>query len=409
MTSTTGSLFDDDPAPGLSVVQVLARSKPESKAQSTFSRLVGEIERKRDQLTQWQAYAERYNKRLISEMEPLRAQVRAGQRQMILLIDGLLERRGRGQRLASGQRAKLVDLLAQLLEEVLEAGPDEVLEAVREKHSGVSTEEFRRAEMEMAEAMLKDVFDLDVDEEHGASTADELFQHAQRKLQERLHDEAQQAQIDRSARRSGASAAKAAAMQARREQAAKEIGQSLREVHRKLASALHPDREPDPAERARKTVLMQRVNRAYEANDLLALLSLQLEIEQIDAGHLSSLTPQRLSHYNQILREQLAGIDAELERFVQPFRGAIDWPNGRALSSAIVDQHLSADLVRLRGVLKALQADLIAFKDPARLREILRHYTLRREDEDPEDLAELLAMLEHGARPGRPGRRRKGR
>jgi len=407
MTSTTGPLFDDDP--GSSVVQVLAQSRPESKAQSTFSRLVGEIERKRDQLAQWQAYAERYNKRLISEMEPLRARLRAGQRQMILLIDGLLERPGRGKRLGRVERAKLGQLLAHLLQEVLAGGLDEVLEAVREKHSGVSTEAFERAEIEMAEAMLKDVFGLEVDEEHGASTADELFQHTQRKLQEQLQNEAGQAQIDRSARRSGASAAKAEAMQARREQAAKEIGQSLREVHRKLVSALHPDRERDPAERERKTALMQRVNQAYEAGDLLALLSLQLEIEQIDAGHLSSLTPQRLAHYNQILREQLTGIEAELDRFVQPFQEAIDWPHRRGLTSAIVDQHLSADLARLRGAVKDLQTDLIAFQNPGRLREVLRHYALEREDEDPEDLTELIALLEPGGRSGRPRRRRNSR
>ena len=32
--------------------------------------------------------------------------------------------------------------------------------------------------------------------------------------------------------------------------------------------------KPDPAERAAKNALMQRVNRAYEANDLLVLLEL---------------------------------------------------------------------------------------------------------------------------------------
>jgi curved DNA-binding protein CbpA len=42
----------------------------------------------------------------------------------------------------------------------------------------------------------------------------------------------------------------------------------VREVFRKLASELHPDRETDPAEHARKTELMQRVNQAYKAGDL---------------------------------------------------------------------------------------------------------------------------------------------
>ncbi len=47
-------------------------------------------------------------------------------------------------------------------------------------------------------------------------------------------------------------------------------------------AVLHPDREPDEAERVRKTELMQRVNEAYSKKDLLQLVALQLEIEQID-------------------------------------------------------------------------------------------------------------------------------
>jgi hypothetical protein len=67
---------------------------------------------------------------------------------------------------------------------------------------------------------------------------------------------------------------------------ADQLKQSVRDIFRKLTSQLHPDREPDAAERARKTALMQRVNVAYAANDLLALLELQLEVEQIDQAEL---------------------------------------------------------------------------------------------------------------------------
>ncbi len=39
-----------------------------------------------------------------------------------------------------------------------------------------------------------------------------------------------------------------------------QTSQSIRELYRKLVSALHLDREPDPQERERKTLLMQRIN-----------------------------------------------------------------------------------------------------------------------------------------------------
>ena len=78
---------------------------------------------------------------------------------------------------------------------------------------------------------------------------------------------------------------------------------------------------------------MQKANQAYAANDLLALLELQLQIEQIDASHIASASAERLKHYNKVLGEQLAELKAEIEgvelRFcydhgLEPGRAAID-------------------------------------------------------------------------------------
>jgi hypothetical protein len=81
-----------------------------------------------------------------------------------------------------------------------------------------------------------------------------------------------------------------------------EPSQSVRDIYRKLASVLHPDRETDPTERERKTALIQRANQAYGRNDLLELLTLQIETEQIDAGALADIPEARLRHYNDVLQ-----------------------------------------------------------------------------------------------------------
>ena len=75
------------------------------------------------------------------------------------------------------------------------------------------------------------------------------------------------------------------AQEVRQQELVQDASRSLRAVYRQLASALHPDREQDERERQRKTRLMQRVNVAYGKQDLLQLLTLQLEIEQIDHTH----------------------------------------------------------------------------------------------------------------------------
>jgi hypothetical protein len=384
---------------------VLAQSQPASKAHQRFAKLVAQIERKREQLKQWQAYVVRYNQRLVSELEPVRLRLRQGQRQMLLLVDAILARSTPGQRLGRMYRTKLEQILMGLLAALPSEDDDEALGSLRSRYREDLPDEDRRAEIDLTQAMLRDVFDLEVGDDHGAANAEELLEYARRTVEERLEQEAQQAKGRRRDR--GWTSAKAEAAQLRREEAAKEVSQSLREVYRKLASALHPDRESDEQARARKTLLMQRVNQAYEANDLLTLLGLQLEIEQIDADHLASVPPKRLAHYMAILTEQLAELDSEVERCVAPFRQNLNWPRGRALSVTAIDQHLSADIAQLRSVVQGIEQDLVAFRDPGKLRASLKHLVLESEVDafdELEDLADLMAEFAPRA-PRRRSRR----
>ena len=401
MTSSSLPLFDDGPGKDFSVSEVLARRKPADKAQQRFRKLVANIERKREELRQWQAYQQRYNQRITAEVEPVRLELVQQQRQMAVLIDELLSQRGQSRRLSRLERAKLRDILMSLLDAVLSQGDDEALAVLREKHTRHSAKEDQRLEMELAESLLTDVLGLEVDENHGASSVEELLDHAHRKAQQRARfHRVDEHESGRRAKRSEAEDA----VRAKREQAAKEVNQSLRDVFRKLVSALHPDREPDSTERVRKNQLMQRVNQAYEANDLLTLLGLQLEIEQIDATHLSSTSAERLAHYNQILREQLTRLEAELESIVEPYRELMGLGSGRALTVSEVDRTLTMDITQLREALRQLTQDLVAFRNPVQLRARLRQYDL---EDEPGELEAVQAMMEIATMLGddRPPRR----
>jgi hypothetical protein len=405
---TSGSLFDADPEKDGSLVQVLARGKPGNKAQQRFQRLVASIELKREQLKQWQAYSLRYNQRLTRELAPLQTQLRAGQRQMVLLIDELLTRPRQGRRLGRVQRSKLRDLLVFLLDGLLADSDDEALEALRDQYSESLDPQEGEVEKEFIKTFLTDVMGLEIDADQATSSTEELLEHARRKMEgRRVEEQAQQAPgraYSCGTKGSKSSGAKAEAAQARREQAAKEVSQSLREVFRKLVSTLHPDRELDPEARQRKTLLMQRVNQAYEADDLLTLLGLQFEIEQIDTGHLSSLSAQRLGHYNQILREQLANLESELQRFIQPFLDTMGRHRGHALTVTDVDRQLSADIAQLRVTIRELRDDLVSFRDPVKLRESLKYFESEPPFDASIDMGELVDFFQPGR--GRRGSRR---
>jgi hypothetical protein len=402
------SLFDDAPDAALAVTPALAERRPSNPAEQAFHRLVARIEAIRAELTHWQTFAARFNQRLAGELVPLRAKLLDSQRAMARGIDELLGGTAGGARLGRGERKKLRHLLLRLVSTVLEEVEDPELEALHDRYSDHSLQELGQSQVELTQAMLKDVFGVDLGEDHGAKRPEELLERAHRVMEERAARAEVAPEPPRGRRGSGGSRARAAkreAVEAERQRAAQEVGQSMRDIYRKLVSALHPDREQDPQVRDRKTALMQRVNHAYEKDDLLSLLRLQLEIEQIDAAHLATVPPQRLAHYNQVLREQLAGLQDELERCIAPFRELLG-PAGRGtLTHTLVDRQLTAEIAQLKMTIRSLEADRISFRDPGRRAELLRDY---RPDNDEDELNDLEALLDLGFEPQRRrGRRRR--
>lgn len=385
-----------------------AQSPVANKAQQAFNRLIEKIQRQRQALAEWQAFDQQQRQRVQTEMLPLMQQQQVLLRQQLLLSEQWLTRpvprRGPGA-LSASLRRKLISLVLQLAENLLSAGPDAEVEAVFDRYSAVSAQEMRDADMVITEAMLSQVFGVELDGDHGAATPEDLIMQVAAQAQAQAAAEAERQQARREARKSkaaqraassagGAKPDAAATRQSRREQAALEVSQSVRAIYRQLVSALHPDREPDEAQRVRKTEMMQRVNTAYEARDLLSLLSLQLEIEQIDIGHLGQIPPERLKHYNQVLKEQSNELAVELNDLMQPFLQMLEssdpWGEQRQITPAMVCAAFDEDLASLRRAVADLERDLQDFQDPAKLREWLKHWHPTPPAEPPVDLLDEL-------------------
>jgi hypothetical protein len=403
-------LLAADDGAGKSLMQVLSGSKPVGKAQQRFQRLVGKIGSCREQIEKWRNYSIRYNERVLREMAPLRAEFRDAQRKMVVLIDELLRHRSPGERLRKGHRVKLRELLLTLTDDLLAGGADEELDALRARHDDSPAPGIHQAESEALRGILEEALGFELDTAADAGP-EELLRQAQRMLDEQLlAGRAHRAPREGpGGKGSAAGAATAARPGTGRTGPTLEAKLSLRDVFRKLASALHPDREPDAEQRRRKTLLMQRVNRAYAADDLLGLLTLQLEIEQIDAAHLSSLPAERLTHYNHVLRDQLQELEAELRRHIEPYRAIMARTGRRTFSPDAVDRQMSADIAVQRAALRELREDLVAFRDPSRLRERLARYEPERAAEPPEELAAFAEFLELAELAQAFGGRRRGK
>lgn len=120
---------------------------------------------------------------------------------------------------------------------------------------------------------------------------------------------------------------------------------TIRTIYRQMASALHPDREPDVQERARKTALMSEVNAAYEKNDLSTLLRLQMQAALPGSGA-ARLADDKLAAMCLLLKEQVAALEDDLSQ--------LETRLTRELCVSVKAQHSEAAMTQ---ALQRLQAD----------------------------------------------------
>jgi hypothetical protein len=125
---------------------------------------------------------------------------------------------------------------------------------------------------------------------------------------------------------------KAAIAAAEKLKAAEEVmRKSTRRIYLDLVKHFHPDRESDEARRIEKTELMKQITKAYEDNDQLQLLELQLTL-LTDRDHAyANFNDTDLKFFNQSLRSQLAELERET-RDAHPSNNGN--PFGRFLHSA---------------------------------------------------------------------------
>jgi PIN domain nuclease of toxin-antitoxin system len=323
--------------------------------QKRFNTLIRQIEQARQTLAAWHENIGVYRQAHAQVLLPQQTALMAARREWVFALDVLLGRPG----WTRAERGTLRDLVCDMAGELLHAGEDDAaLKALFAKHAEVDFDTERQEMVRAMKNMTEAVTGLDLGDDEGIDTDADLFERMQQGLQER-------AAAEEAKRGAKAAPRRKSAAQQRREAEAQQATQSVREIFRKLASALHPDRETDEQQREIKTALMQKVNQAYAGDDLLTLLELQLQIEQIDAGHIANASAQRLKHYNKVLSEQLAELRAELERVETGFRIDFGLEAGWGMNPRKLGQLLEQNSRELRAELSQQQHDMRMLADVA--------------------------------------------
>ena len=353
-----------------------------SPGQKKFNTLIQKIGVQRQLLTDWNEGLPLVQQRYSQEYVPLIETYGGLNADLVRLLD----QRADDKALSKTDKRFLQELICDMAGNLMNTPYADEMKAIYNRHSPTDLDAERKASQDRIKQRVQDEYgvDLDIDALDGASP-DEVMAHVHAQLEVQMA--AQEAQREQARNAHQQARRKPSAKQAKTQAAELSANQSIREVYRKLASALHPDREPDETERVRKTELMQRVNQAYQKNDLLSLLQLQLEIEQIDQNALDGIAEDRLKHYNKVLAEQLNELQHEVQIHEHRFKAQFDVGLYERITPATMmktfvrhKQLLVTDTVAMQRQLQLLADDAKFFK-----RWLKEHREIAQEEADLED------------------------
>lgn len=324
-----------------------------SPAQQRFNRLLARIEKLKKQIEAMQTLADVHRPLFHRTLGPLRERHMALMRSMALWLDERLQRKG----LSQAQKRTATEILCSLCE-ALAADGDAEMHALHDKHSPTSLHEKQQAAAADVRAMMEDVLGQPLDEDQFLGSIDEVLHAGMERLNEAV--QAEQARRD-----SAKARRKPTAAQRKAEQQQHNAETVLRKVYRQLASALHPDREPDPEERSRKTSLMSEANAAHDRRDLVALLQIRLRSEGADSHSLSRWADEKVDALSLLLKQQASTLEHELfaqeRQAVQEF----DLPRYADISASSLRHHLARQEQALIQDLAFMEQEMQAIQDDA--------------------------------------------
>jgi len=346
-----------------------------SKPQKEFNRLTEKIQLLEAELVSYRAAATRTRQRIQLELVPLQQEYDQQRAALVRLFDRAYD----SDAFKANDRKKLADLILSLSYNLIaEQGFDE-LTSIYDKYDPAG---FRAASAEANESAaeslketLETLYGIEFGDDVDVSSPEQMRAYVAEKLREQkeVYEEWQ-----RQTKEQRASKPKTKKQQERAAKTQLQIQNStkaVRSVYMDLVKAFHPDREPDEAEKGRKTEIMHRVTEAYEKGDLMALLQLQMEFNRIDKKHLERLAEEQLKHYNKILKQQVQELEQQLKSLQNDLVAMIG-QGVQLQSAAVLERSFDSEVHTLKQAIKDLKKDLRALNDLGTLKQWLKAYRI---------------------------------
>ena len=318
MAAKQTSLFEDESFRRPEVRGLVMNSQPGrplSKAQRAFNRLVTKVEELRAKLDREIHRLDKVLAYYGEHIHPRLQRQTALRKELVRALATFLD----GNRLKQKSEQKMLRMvIGEQLNEIAGAEGtlmDEDLRGVFQRIHGVDFDEVEREEMEEMRSAMEEMFgefgigidlsDLQPDMSDGelAAKAAEMAERIQQKAE----------QVECAFRPPARRKSKRQLEKEERARQAEQLrNKSIASIYRQLAKVLHPDLEPNADRKQTKGALMQELTAAYRNNDLHTLLRLELEWVEREQGDVERLTEEKLSIYNQVLKEQVYELGREL-------------------------------------------------------------------------------------------------
>lgn len=343
-------------------LKLAAQNSQLTPGQQRFNRLLERIEKFKKQLLELQTIGDAHRPLYHQTMAPLRERKRLLTREMVLWLDERLQRKG----LTPTQKRIATTILCNLCEQLAAHG-DEEMQILHDKHSPESLAQKEQAAISGMREMMEDILGEPLADDEPLDNLHDVFQAGMAKMHKAAAEEEARQQAHTRKRKPTAAQLKAKAEQ-------EEAETTLRKVFRQLASALHPDRENDPDEYARKTDLMSEANAAYDRRDLVALLQIQLRTELTDTASIARMAEEKIASLTLLLKEQAQELESELHHRRHAARNEFGLDPYDNLSAANLKRSLRVEEASLKEDIDAMQEDLQLIQDDKFLKRWLKDH-----------------------------------
>jgi hypothetical protein len=351
-----------------------------SKRQKEFNRLTKKIEQTDKLILELRKAGEQLQQRADKEMKPILAEMTSVRAEIVRAMDRVYP----DKLLKKTDHLKLARLITDLSFELIN---DEGLVDLKPIFNKYSDRDFDtvhdEGEREAAETarQMASMFGVEFDDEDDISTPDQFQEQMFKKLFEQQEAVEEEERIKAEKRAKRPKSQKQQEREEREKEHEQNLTKSVRSVYMDLVKAFHPDREKDEVERQRKTEIMQRVTQAYNDNNLLNLLKLQMEFDRIDQEHLETLADDQLLYYNKVLKQQLDDLEMMKSEIVHQLARLADMSPYHINSVEFVFFKFNQDLSDFKKELKTTKSEIALWSDARQVKAFLKTYKIPKPDD----------------------------